>query len=46
MLATIGLALAGFFGLCTVIVIGCSPIWIANAQDGDLAELGILETSA
>lgn len=42
-LTWIVLGLASGLGLCTVIVLGCLPLWIANAADGDLAELGILD---
>jgi hypothetical protein len=37
------LALAGVWGLSFVVVLGCLPHWLANAADGDAAQLGILD---
>lgn len=44
-LAWVLLGIAGGWGLCAVTVIGLMPRWIRGAADGDLAELGILDTA-
>lgn len=43
LLAWTALGITGVCGLSTIVVLGLLPRWTANAADGDLTGLGLLD---